>query len=117
MEVGVGPMRVDGSGTGWAERIQRRDLRRHRTQRPEFGDGDSTGGFPGGHPLETQCVTTPSGRRIGFVAPATLRGMLLAGVDEIGLTLAAREDIDRYRAADRARRPWAYTTPKGPVPR
>ena len=59
--------------------------------------------------LESQCVTAPSGRRIAFAAPATLRGMLLAGVDEIGLTLAARDDIDRYRAADRLRRPWAYT--------
>ncbi|MFZ4759226.1 MAG: 3-isopropylmalate dehydratase small subunit [Burkholderiaceae bacterium] len=59
--------------------------------------------------LESQCVTAPSGRRIPFVAPVTLRGMLLAGVDEIGLTLAARDDIERFRATDRVRRPWAYT--------
>ena len=62
--------------------------------------------------LESQQVTRPSGARDAFESPATLRGMLLAGVDEIGLTLSAREDIDRFRAADRARRPWAYTEPR-----
>jgi hypothetical protein len=34
--------------------------------------------------------------------------MLLLGVDEIALTLARREEIDRFRATDRERRPWAY---------
>ena len=29
-------------------------------------------------------------------------------VDEIALTLARREEIDRFRAIDRERRLWAY---------
>ena len=61
--------------------------------------------------LETQRVTAPSGRAIAFEAPRTLRGMLLAGIDEIGLTMAACEEIERWRETDRARRPWAYTAP------
>ena len=58
--------------------------------------------------LEAQHVVSPSGRRLAFVAPATLRAMLLEGVDEVALTLARREEIDSFRARDRARRPWAY---------
>jgi 3-isopropylmalate/(R)-2-methylmalate dehydratase small subunit len=58
--------------------------------------------------LEAQCVILASGRRFAFAAPATLREMLLQGVDEIDLTLSRGADIERFRARDRARRPWAY---------
>jgi 3-isopropylmalate/(R)-2-methylmalate dehydratase small subunit len=58
--------------------------------------------------LEAQAVTSPQGTRFGFAAPETLRQMLLQGVDEIALTLARGGEIDRFRRADRARRPWAY---------
>ncbi|HET7730052.1 MAG TPA: 3-isopropylmalate dehydratase small subunit [Usitatibacter sp.] len=58
--------------------------------------------------LESQTVATPAGLRFGFTAPPTLREMLLQGVDEIALTLGRREEIERFRARDRARRPWAY---------
>jgi 3-isopropylmalate/(R)-2-methylmalate dehydratase small subunit len=58
--------------------------------------------------LERQVVTSPGGREFPFTAPATLRDMLLQGVDEVALTLARREAIESFRAADRARRPWAY---------
>jgi 3-isopropylmalate/(R)-2-methylmalate dehydratase small subunit len=58
--------------------------------------------------LETQSVTSPSGRRYAFTAPSALRAMLLDGVDEIELTLRRRDEIDRFRDADRSRRPWAY---------
>ena len=58
--------------------------------------------------LETQMVTAPGGRRYPFTAPATLRAMLLAGVDEISLTLGRGDEIERFRERDRARRPWAY---------
>jgi hypothetical protein len=34
--------------------------------------------------------------------------MLLQGVDEISLTLAKSDEIERFRDSDRARRPWAY---------
>ena len=60
--------------------------------------------------LQQQTVTqSASGLHFQFEAPATLRQMLLQGVDEIDQTLARRADIDLWRAADRARRPWAYT--------
>jgi len=58
--------------------------------------------------LESQSVTSPGGRCFRFASPAALRGMLLDGVDEIDLTLRRREEIERFRAADRTRRPWAY---------
>ena len=34
--------------------------------------------------------------------------MLLEGVDEIALTLKRAQEIERFRARDRERRPWAY---------
>lgn len=58
--------------------------------------------------LEAQAVTSPRGARFAFEAPATLRQMLLQGLDEIALTLARGEEIERFRVDDRARRPWAY---------
>ena len=58
--------------------------------------------------LEAQAVASPGGRSFRFEAPATLRQMLLQGVDEIELTLARQAEIDRFRSRDRARRPWAY---------
>jgi hypothetical protein len=39
--------------------------------------------------------------------------MLLQGVDEIALTLGRGEEIERFRARDRDRRPWAYTPGEG----
>lgn len=58
--------------------------------------------------VESQTVTAPSCKAYAFAAPATLREMLMEGMDEIALTLAKGEAIERFRAADRARRPWAY---------
>ena len=58
--------------------------------------------------LEAQTVTSPGGKQFTFTAPATLRQMLLQGVDEIELTLSRGKEIEAYRERDRARRPWAY---------
>lgn len=58
--------------------------------------------------LENQTVTAPEGDVFSFSTPALLRRMLLEGLDEVGLTLTMSDDIERFRAADRARRPWAY---------
>ena len=58
--------------------------------------------------LEAQQVRSPGGKAYAFSAPATLRQMLLEGVDEVALTLARRAEIDAFRARDRSRRPWAY---------
>lgn len=58
--------------------------------------------------LETQAVTSPSGKVFAFTAPVTLRHMLLEGMDEIAMTLSKKAELDAFRSADRARRPWAY---------
>ena len=58
--------------------------------------------------LEACTVTSPRGERFAFTAPEVLRQMLLQGADEIALTLGDRATIDAFRAADRAKRPWAY---------
>jgi 3-isopropylmalate/(R)-2-methylmalate dehydratase small subunit len=58
--------------------------------------------------LETQAVTAPSGKTYPFTAPATLRQMLLEGIDEIAVTLSKQAELDAFRTKDRERRPWAY---------
>ncbi|MET0544547.1 MAG: 3-isopropylmalate dehydratase small subunit [Variovorax sp.] len=58
--------------------------------------------------VEAKTVTSPNGSTFGFEAPEALRQMLLLGQDEIELTLSRREGIERFRARDRAVRPWAY---------
>lgn len=58
--------------------------------------------------VEEKVITSPSGARYVFEAPETLRQMLMQGLDEIALTLSRQDAIDRFRAGDRARRPWAY---------
>jgi 3-isopropylmalate/(R)-2-methylmalate dehydratase small subunit len=71
---------------------------------------------PHGHPvrvdLRTQTIAVEgTGWSQSFRTPETLRQMLLQGVDEIDQTLARKAQIETWRAADRARRPWAYTQP------
>jgi len=58
--------------------------------------------------LETGQVVAPDGTAYRFRTPTLLRQMLLEGLDEIDLTLTRSPDIDRFRTADKARRPWAY---------
>jgi 3-isopropylmalate/(R)-2-methylmalate dehydratase small subunit len=58
--------------------------------------------------LQAQTVTAPDGTAFGFKTPPALRVMLLEGLDEIGLTLTRRHDIESFRIRDRDRRPWVY---------
>jgi 3-isopropylmalate/(R)-2-methylmalate dehydratase small subunit len=58
--------------------------------------------------LEAETVTAPGGERLVFRTPPVLRRMLLEGLDEVGLTLSLTAEIGAFRAADEARRPWAY---------
>lgn len=58
--------------------------------------------------LERQVVESPDGCIFPFRSPGQLRKMLLAGVDEIQLTLERAEQLAGFRARDRERRPWAY---------
>ncbi|SIQ51707.1 3-isopropylmalate dehydratase small subunit [Pseudacidovorax sp. RU35E] len=58
--------------------------------------------------LQALCVRTAGGLHFAFEAPATLRDMLLQGVDEIALTLGRQDEIAAFRQRDRLLRPWAY---------
>jgi 3-isopropylmalate/(R)-2-methylmalate dehydratase small subunit len=53
-------------------------------------------------------VTAPHGEVFAFNTPALLRHMLLEGLDEIAVTLTMSKQIETYRSADAAKRPWAY---------
>ena len=56
--------------------------------------------------LETQTVTTPFQDRFEFRMDPFRRDCLLNGQDEIGLTLAAANDIDRFEATMAKERAW-----------
>jgi len=58
--------------------------------------------------LQTQTVTAPQGEVFAFRTPAQLRRMLLEGLDEVDLTLTMSAQIERFRSADRVKRPWVY---------
>ncbi len=59
--------------------------------------------------LEACTVGASGGRVFGFEIGATERAMLLAGLDEIGLTLARRDAIAAFQARDRDARPWIWS--------
>ncbi len=58
--------------------------------------------------LERQLVTTPSGAALSFKVDARRRDALLAGLDEIALTLRHAGAVSAWQARDRAARPWAW---------
>ncbi len=53
-------------------------------------------------------VTTPTGIVLGFDVDPQRREALLAGLDEVGLTLRHADEIRAFAARDRDARPWAY---------
>jgi 3-isopropylmalate/(R)-2-methylmalate dehydratase small subunit len=58
--------------------------------------------------LEAMTVTAPSGRRYAFVVEPARREALLAGLDEIGMTLRRLAEIGAFQAEDRQQRPWVH---------
>lgn len=58
--------------------------------------------------LEQQTVTSPDGRIVAFETESFRREALLAGLDDIGMTMKRIGDIDTFQAADRDARPWIY---------
>jgi 3-isopropylmalate dehydrogenase len=65
--------------------------------------------------LQACTVTTPAGRVLPFSVEPERREALLAGLDEIGLTLRLRGAIDAFRRRDEAARPWIYRTTETPA--
>ena len=60
--------------------------------------------------LETQTVTTPDGETHHFDVDAGPKSNLLAGLDEIGASLTASEEITTYEARRRLMTPWLDQT-------
>lgn len=58
--------------------------------------------------LRRQSVTFPDGEALAFEIEPMRRDALLAGLDDIGLTLRHADAIAAYQAADRAARPWVW---------
>jgi 3-isopropylmalate/(R)-2-methylmalate dehydratase small subunit len=58
--------------------------------------------------LLSQQVIAHDGERYTFGIDPHMKEMLLAGLDEIDLTLTKRDDIHAFLQADYERRPWIY---------
>jgi 3-isopropylmalate/(R)-2-methylmalate dehydratase small subunit len=58
--------------------------------------------------LDSQTITSPSGKQHTFEIDPRRREGLLQGLDEVALTLLRDDEIRAFQAADRAARPWIY---------
>jgi 3-isopropylmalate/(R)-2-methylmalate dehydratase small subunit len=67
---------------------------------------------PQGRPLtldmDALTISAASGLTAPFPLASEAQEMLRQGLDEIDLTLTAREAINAFREADKTRRPWIY---------
>jgi 3-isopropylmalate/(R)-2-methylmalate dehydratase small subunit len=64
--------------------------------------------------LHRDLLTDAQGVEHSFTSPARLRRMLLAGMDEIDLTMTLAADMAAYRARDEKERAWSYGCVQGP---
>tara|TARA_R110000850_G_scaffold3976_4_gene18853 strand:- start:704 stop:1354 length:651 start_codon:yes stop_codon:yes gene_type:complete len=58
--------------------------------------------------LSAQTVTTPSGKQIPFEVDNFRKHCLLNGLDEIGVTLESKADIESYEVKRRQEAPWLF---------
>ncbi len=58
--------------------------------------------------LQNTTVSSDTGRRFRFNIEPIYKEMLLQGLDAIEMTLKHKELIEKFQAADRQRRGWAY---------
>lgn len=58
--------------------------------------------------LSAQTVTTPSGKQILFEVDNFRKHCLLNGLDEIGVTLESKADIEAYEVKRRQEAPWLF---------
>jgi 3-isopropylmalate dehydrogenase len=65
--------------------------------------------------LEACTVTTPAGRVLVFSIEPDRRAGLLAGLDDIGITLRDRAQIERFRRDDEVAHPWIYRQTEQPI--
>jgi 3-isopropylmalate/(R)-2-methylmalate dehydratase small subunit len=59
--------------------------------------------------LETQEITGPDGGKITFEIDPFRKHCLLNGLDDIGLTLEKKTNIDSFEARQQASQPWLYS--------
>ena len=57
--------------------------------------------------LESQEITRPNGEKVPFEVDPFRKHCLLNGLDDIGLTMEKRSDIDSFEGKDDQARPWA----------
>lgn len=58
--------------------------------------------------LPAQTIVTPDGESIGFEVDAFRKHCLINGLDDIGLTLQYRTDIERYEQRRKLEAPWLF---------
>jgi 3-isopropylmalate/(R)-2-methylmalate dehydratase small subunit len=66
--------------------------------------------------LQTNRITTPSGRAIAFDVNPTRRAQLLDGLDDLAAAIGRRDQVRAFQARDRERRPWVYDPRAGAAP-
>jgi 3-isopropylmalate/(R)-2-methylmalate dehydratase small subunit len=59
--------------------------------------------------LEAQTITAPAGEVVAFEVDPLRRGSLLAGLDDIGMTLELADRIGDFQSRDRRERPWVWS--------
>ena len=59
--------------------------------------------------LPSQLVVMPGGREIAFDIESDRKHRLVNGLDDIGVSLQMREDIQRYEQERRAKAPWLFS--------
>jgi 3-isopropylmalate/(R)-2-methylmalate dehydratase small subunit len=60
--------------------------------------------------LENQTITRPNGEVVKFDVDPFKKHCLLNGLDDIGLTMANKQDIDGFEGKDYLSRPWMPST-------
>jgi 3-isopropylmalate/(R)-2-methylmalate dehydratase small subunit len=61
--------------------------------------------------LDSQTISLPDGRSIGFEVDASRKHRLLDGLDDIGLTLQHADEIRAYEQRRKQQAPWLYGQP------
>ena len=62
--------------------------------------------------LENQVIISPSGKDVMFETESFRRQALLAGLDDLGMTMLRVSEIDLFQSSDRKLRPWVYEISK-----
>lgn len=80
-----------------------------------FKEVEANEGYKLSVDLESQAVTTPSGRVLHFEIDSFKKEALLKGLDNIGWTLSHNDEIEAYEARRRREAPWLFNVKAQPV--